>query len=41
MVCSFSGMPAFSNRLTLLLITMVFTDQRCFVDDFEDKDDHD
>ena len=41
MVCSFSGMPAFSNRLTLLKITMVFTEHRCFVDDFEDKDDHD
>ena len=34
-------MPAFSNRLTLLKITMVFTEHRCFVDDFEDKDDHD
>ena len=40
-VCSFSGMPAFSNRLTLLKITMIFTEHRCFVDDFEDKDDHD
>ena len=41
MVCSFSVMPAFSNRLTLLMITMIFTEHRCFVDDFEDKDDHD
>ena len=41
MVCSFSGMPAFSNRLTLLKITIFFTAHRCSVDDFEDKDDHD
>ena len=41
MVCSFSGMLAFSNRLTLLKITIFFTAHRCSVDDFEDKDDHD
>ena len=41
MVCSFSGMPAYSNRLTLLKITIFFTAHRCSVDDFEDKDDHD